>query len=270
MRHGQRGYPTDKNNGTIPLFPSGQKQIEFMSSQLTMAGDVQSVERPLQEAQSSSTPWKAESAVADHEEIPGDSSSSESNGEPNVSDVSKEKITVDIPSRIPDTGIKNKLRFILIIISMSLSIFLVAVDRGIVAVAMYVHFSMALSQFSPTITDEFRSLTDVGWYGSAYLLAATAFQPTWGKAYQMFPLKRVFVFVMAIFLLGSILSATALNSAIFILGRAVAGMGSGGIFLANLTIIAIRIPLHRRPAYTSGLTSIFAVIALLTSLMTDC
>src|SRR5271156_4552516 len=98
-----------------------------------MAGDVQSVEV---EAQSSSTTSHAESTVDKLEEFPVDPkvpSSSENHGEPNVSAESKEKITVDTPSGTPESGIKNKLRFLLIIISMSLSIFLVAVDRGIVA-----------------------------------------------------------------------------------------------------------------------------------------
>jgi hypothetical protein len=33
----------------------------------------------------------------------------------------------------------------------------------------------------PRITDEFHSLDDVGWYGSAFFLTVASFQSTWGK-----------------------------------------------------------------------------------------
>lgn len=44
-------------------------------------------------------------------------------------------------------------------------------------------------QAIPRITSDFRSLTDVGWYGSAYLLANCALQPLAGKLYTHFGSK---------------------------------------------------------------------------------
>ena len=69
-------------------------------------------------------------------------------------------------------------RLHLIIVSMSLSTFIVAMDRGIITTAMYRprDFGWSLSS-RPWLTDEFHSFPDVSWYGAAYLLAATAFQP---------------------------------------------------------------------------------------------
>ena len=43
--------------------------------------------------------------------------------------------------------------------------------------------------------DEFHSLQDVGWYGSAFFLTIAGFQSTWGKAYKYFPLKWSFMVV---------------------------------------------------------------------------
>jgi MFS family permease len=116
------------------------------------------------------------------------------------------------------------------------------------------------SNFSPRITDDFHSLSDVSWYAAAYLITTTSFQPTWGKLYQNFSVNSIFISVITTFLIGSVISGVAGNSVIFIIGRAIAGIGGGGIFSGSLTIVALIIPLHRRPAFIGALTGIFGVI----------
>ncbi len=56
----------------------------------------------------------------------------------------------------------------------------------------------------PRITDEFHSLDEVGWYGSAFFVTLASFQSTWGKLYKYFPLKTVFIAAAAAFELGSL------------------------------------------------------------------
>lgn len=112
----------------------------------------------------------------------------------------------------------------------------------------------------PQITDDFRVLSDASWYGAAYLLTSTALQPTWGKIYQVFGAKNVFVLVVVIFLVGSLTSGAAMNSKIFIVGRAIAGIGAGGMFAGAFTIMVYILPLHRRPAFLGGLTGSFFVL----------
>lgn len=58
--------------------------------------------------------------------------------------------------------------------ALCLAVFLVALDQTIIATAI------------PKITDHFNSIQDIGWYGSSYLLTATAFQPTFGRIYTIF------------------------------------------------------------------------------------
>lgn len=55
------------------------------------------------------------------------------------------------------------------------------------------------------------------------------FQLLWGKAYKLFPLKRAFFAALVLFEIGSLICATAPSSAVFIFGRAVAGVGSAGV-----------------------------------------
>ena len=69
-----------------------------------------------------------------------------------------------------------------------------------------------------------------------------------GKIYTFFPVKWVFLIAITIFEIGSAICGAAPNSTALIIGRAVAGIGSAGIFSGALIIIAYSIPLEKRPA----------------------
>jgi hypothetical protein len=123
------------------------------------------------------------------------------------------------PSRAaqPDQTYPTGARFMLLTLGIVFTIFLSALDTSIISTAI------------PKITDEFGTVKDVAWYGSAYTITNAAFQSTWGKAYKYFPLKRVFLLTVFIFELGNTICAAAPNSSVLILGRIIAGMGGGGM-----------------------------------------
>ena len=85
-------------------------------------------------------------------------------------------------------------------------------------------------QAIPQITDEFNSLPDVGWYGSAYLLTCCSFQLLFGKFYTFFAVKAVLLGSVLLFEIGSVVCGAAPSSVAFIVGRAIAGIGAAGIF----------------------------------------
>lgn len=58
--------------------------------------------------------------------------------------------------------------------------------------------------------------------------------------------KWTFLFFIGLFELGSMITALATSSNMFIVGRAVAGMGASGLVNGALTIIAASVPLHKR------------------------
>jgi hypothetical protein len=109
-------------------------------------------------------------------------------------------------------------KLILIITSLCLSTFLVALDQTIIAPAL------------GAITADFASVKDIGWYGAAYLLTTTALQPTYGSLYRMFSVKWVFLGAIFLFEVGSVVCAVAPSSEAFIVGRAIAGVGTAGLF----------------------------------------
>ena len=71
--------------------------------------------------------------------------------------------------------------------SLCLGIFLLGLDMNIIGVAV------------PRITTDFRSLNDIAWYGSAYLLTITAFQPFFGNLYKYFNAKAMYLASLILF-----------------------------------------------------------------------
>lgn len=71
-------------------------------------------------------------------------------------------------------------RLAIVIACLFFGALLIALDTNIINVAI------------PKISSEFHSLQDVAWYGTAYLLAITAFQPIYGFLYKYFATDNVY------------------------------------------------------------------------------
>ncbi|KAJ4150151.1 hypothetical protein LMH87_010916 [Akanthomyces muscarius] len=127
------------------------------------------------------------------------------------------------------------LKLTLTMLALCISIFLVALDQTIIAPAL------------GAITSQFHSTKDIGWYGSSYLLTSTCLQPIYGVIYRLFNVKWVFLTAIFIFEVGSLLCAVAPSSVAFIVGRAIAGMGTAGLFSGAVVILSYTLPLSKRP-----------------------
>lgn len=82
-------------------------------------------------------------------------------------------------------------------------------------------------------------------------------QPTYGKIYKYFRIKWIYLSALLLFEVGSVICATAPSSVVFIIGRAVAGLGSAGLRSGAPTIIAISVPIHKRGLFNSSIASTF-------------
>ncbi|KAJ9130825.1 Major facilitator superfamily domain, general substrate transporter [Pleurostoma richardsiae] len=140
----------------------------------------------------------------------------------------------DPPDEPQDHEYLAGLRLFLVLSGLTLAIFLMLLDASIVATAV------------PTITSDFHSLEDIGWYGTAYLLTNCACQPLSGKIYSYFNVKWTFLCFFALFELGSALCGAAQSSAMLIIGRAVAGMGASGLLNGGYTILALIVPTSKQ------------------------
>ncbi|CRL23360.1 Sucrose/H+ symporter, plant [Penicillium camemberti] len=140
-----------------------------------------------------------------------------------------------------DTELKHEypsgLAVTLILTSVTLAYFLFFLDLAVISTA------------TPAITTQFDSLVDVGWYGGAYQLGSAAFQPLTGKIYSRFSIKWTFLVFFVIFEVGSAICGAAHSSAMFIVGRLIAGIGSAGVANGAVTTISAVLPTQKQALF---------------------
>jgi MFS family permease len=132
----------------------------------------------------------------------------------------------------------------------------VSIGLGVTAFLMTMSGSI-VSTAVPRITNYFHSIADIGWYGSAYLLASCALQPLAGQIYTHFPSKYVFLSFLGVFETGSVICGASTSSNMFIIGRAVAGAGGAGLLNGAITIIRAAVSKQQRP-FVIGIVSAIA------------
>ncbi|KAL2407944.1 MFS-type transporter VdtG [Exophiala dermatitidis] len=160
-------------------------------------------------------------------------------------DMSPLEAVTSQPDKYPK-GIK----LVLVLLSIYLAIFLVALDRTIIATAL------------PKITDHFQSFGDTGWYNAAFLLPTTALQLFFGRMYTFYSPKWIFLTLVFVFEIGSAVCGAAPSSLAFILGRAISGIGAGGIFNGSMIIMMYAAPLEKRAFYMGLLGAVFGVASV--------
>ncbi|TLD11256.1 hypothetical protein PgNI_05133 [Pyricularia grisea] len=177
---------------------------------------------------------------------------------------SNEKKLVSPPSnntaRLGDSGSVElaqpmRWRLAALLVGLVLSLFLCGLDVVILATAI------------PKITNEFASLNDIGWYGSAFLLTLCGFDLIFGKLYAIFSIKYTYLISIAVFLTGSAICGGARTSKMLIAGRAIAGLGTAGILTGTFVMIGIVIPAPLRPMYTGIVGAVYGVASVIGPLL---
>jgi hypothetical protein len=94
------------------------------------------------------------------------------------------------------------------------------------------------------------------------MLTACGFILVYGKIYTFFPTKWVFLTGIFFFEVGSALCGAAPSSTAFIVGRAISGFGSSGIFTGAINILLHSVPLSRRPLFQGIFGACFGVASV--------
>ncbi|KAF7852947.1 hypothetical protein EAF04_010824 [Stromatinia cepivora] len=144
---------------------------------------------------------------------------------------------------------RSKGKIALIMLALCLAVFLGALDVTVVTTAL------------PTISDHFQSSAGYTWIGSAFLLANAASIPSWGKISDIFGRKPMLLLANVIFMVGSLLCAVSYNIGMLIVGRAVQGLGGGGLTILVKIVIGDIFPLNIRSVFYGVIGGVWAVAA---------
>ncbi|MEU3184342.1 MFS transporter [Streptomyces sp. NPDC006923] len=111
----------------------------------------------------------------------------------------------------------------------------------------------------PQIVGDLGGFAVFSWLFSGYLLAVTVTLPVYGKLSDTFGRKPVLIAGIVLFLIGSVLCATAWNMASLIAFRVVQGLGGGALQGTVQTIAADLYPLKERPRIQAKLSTVWAM-----------
>ena len=137
-----------------------------------------------------------------------------------------------------------------IVLGIMLAMFLGALDQTIVATAL------------PTIGRHFGDLGDLSWVVTTYLLTGTAVTPLYGKLSDIHGRRVMMLIAIGLFIAGSLACALAPSMTALILGRALQGLGGGGLMALAQTIIADIIAPRERGRYQGYIGAVFAVSSI--------
>ncbi len=147
----------------------------------------------------------------------------------------------DVPSYLTHREI------IQVLIGLMAGMFLAALDQSIVGTAL------------PRIVSDLGGLEHLSWVVTAYLLTSTASTPLWGKISDLYGRRPMFQTAIIIFLIGSIVAGAAQSMGMLIGGRAVQGLGGGGLIALALATIGDIIPPRERGKYQGMFGAVFGV-----------
>ncbi|KAF6839370.1 hypothetical protein CPLU01_01790 [Colletotrichum plurivorum] len=124
------------------------------------------------------------------------------------------------------TPTRSKAQTMILMLALCMAVFLAALDAVIITTAL------------PTISREVgASDSGFAWIGAAYLLANAASVPFWGKVSDIFGRKPILVIANVVFMVGSLAGALARTLTTLVAGRAVQGLGGGGLMaLVNIVL----------------------------------
>jgi len=150
---------------------------------------------------------------------------------------------------VPTTELSDRDRSITMI-GILTAMLLAALDQSIVTPAM------------PTIGGQLGDPQYLPWIVTAYLLTATAVAPLYGKISDIYGRRRTLYAALILFLAGSVISALSPNIFVLIGGRAIQGIGGGGLFALSQIIIGDMLPPRERGRYSAWISGMWAVAGI--------
>ncbi|KAL3461815.1 major facilitator superfamily domain-containing protein [Aspergillus heterothallicus] len=101
------------------------------------------------------------------------------------------------------------------------------------------------------------------WVGTSYFIGATALQPLFTSFSHIFSRKSLTLTALILFLVGTIMCSVAHDIHLFLAGRTIQGIGSGGCIAMVDVIITDLIPLRERAKYFGFMSMSWALATII-------
>jgi MFS family permease len=143
-----------------------------------------------------------------------------------------------------------------------------SLDRRYVTAALMLVMVLAsmeqtvTSTAMPTIIGELHGLEHYSWVASIYLLACTVSMPLYGRLADALGRKRVILSAIGLFLISSLLAASARSMPQLIVYRGLQGIGAGGIMPIVLTILGDIFTIEERARIQGFFSAVWGTASL--------
>ncbi|GAB3494674.1 MDR family MFS transporter [Flexivirga lutea] len=151
----------------------------------------------------------------------------------------------------PTDGEYTHRQILTILTGLLLGMFLAALDQTIVSTAIR------------TIADDLHGLSIQAWVTTAYLITSTITTPIYGKLGDLYGRKKLFIFAIGVFIIGSAMCSFATSMYELAAFRAFQGIGAGGLMTLVLAIIGDLVPPRERAKYTGYFMATFGTSSVL-------
>ncbi|RXT04894.1 MDR family MFS transporter [Ammoniphilus sp. CFH 90114] len=137
-----------------------------------------------------------------------------------------------------------------VVASITLGMLLAALDQMIMSTAM------------PEVQKILGDIELYSWVFSAYMLSSTITVPIYGKLADRFGRKKVYLFALGLFLIGSALCALSATMWQLVLFRVIQGLGAGGVLPLTVTIAGDLYDIKNRGKIQGLFSSMWAVAGI--------
>ncbi|WP_334170629.1 MDR family MFS transporter [Sinomonas sp.] len=138
-------------------------------------------------------------------------------------------------------------QILLVIYGLMAGMFLSSLDQTIVGTAIR------------TIGDDLHGLDQQAWVTTAYLITSTIATPIYGKLSDLFGRRPLYIFGLAVFILGSMMSSFSTSMLMLAGFRAFQGIGAGALMSLPLAIMGDILAPRERAKYQGYFLAVFAV-----------
>jgi EmrB/QacA subfamily drug resistance transporter len=138
-------------------------------------------------------------------------------------------------------------QILLVIYGLMAGMFLSSLDQTIVGTAIR------------TIGDDLHGLDQQAWVTTAYLITSTISVPIYGKLSDIFGRRPLFIFGIAVFLLGSLASTFSTSMLMLAAFRALQGIGAGALMSLPLAIMGDILAPRERARYQGYFFAVFGI-----------